>query len=215
MNTRTLVVALLATALTTGAFAQDAGPKLYRWVDKDGKVHFDDALPPEAVNQARDEFSAKNGNKVGAVARALTPEERAKLADDQAAAARAATAASEQARMDVVMLSSYETEGELVRAFNDRIGLLKSSLQSAVIGVRSLHNNLVDQLTSASEAELDHRKIISKRADQIAALHRELLKQEAFQTQRQAEYTALNEEFKQALARYRELRSKPPVSTTR
>jgi hypothetical protein len=117
--------------------------------------------------------------------------------------------------MDVVMLSSYETEGELVRAFNDRIGLLKSSLQSAVIGVRSLHNNLVDQLTSASEAELDHRKIISKRADQIAALHRELLKQEAFQTQRQAEYTALNEEFKQALARYRELRSKPPVSTTR
>src|SRR4249919_1034157 len=81
-----VVVALASASLS----AQDVKKKLYRWVDKQGKVHYDDALPAEAVDQARQEFSAKTGTATGSVDRALTPEERAQ----QEAAARAAAAAS-------------------------------------------------------------------------------------------------------------------------
>ena len=35
--------------------------EVYRWVDKDGKVQFSDALPPEAVDQARTEINATSG----------------------------------------------------------------------------------------------------------------------------------------------------------
>jgi hypothetical protein len=88
MNGKTILAVALAATLVAGAVSAQSkgGPKLYRWVDKDGKVHYDDALPPEAVNQARTEFSAKTGSVAGQVERALTPEERAA----QEAAARSA-----------------------------------------------------------------------------------------------------------------------------
>ncbi len=57
----TALAGALALLLAAGVAAQEKkpeGPKLYRWVDKQGKVHYDDALPPEAVNQARREYSA-------------------------------------------------------------------------------------------------------------------------------------------------------------
>src|SRR5918993_1925594 len=87
-----LLAAALALALAAGVAAQDKkdGPKLYRWVDKQGKVHYDDALPPEAVNEARGEYDPKTGNRLSTVARALTAEERAALAAQADAAAKAA-----------------------------------------------------------------------------------------------------------------------------
>jgi predicted RNase H-like nuclease (RuvC/YqgF family) len=199
--------------VASGAIAQDVTKKLYRWVDKDGKVHFDDALPPEAVGQARDEFNPNSGNKIGQVARALTPEERTKLAADQKAAAATAAAANQQQRMETVMLASYETESDLIRAYNERIGLLKSSLQSTDVSIRNMRKTLADLLARASETELGHRKVLSKRAAQIADLHSELVKQESFQVNRRTEYAALSEEFKRMLGRYRELRATTPAGS--
>jgi outer membrane murein-binding lipoprotein Lpp len=92
MNGKTILAVALAATLVAGAVSAQSkgGPKLYRWVDKDGKVHYDDALPPEAVNQARTEFSAKTGSVAGQVERALTPEVRAALDAAARAAAEAA-----------------------------------------------------------------------------------------------------------------------------
>lgn len=44
-----LVIAILATALVAG-LAPDAAAQVYKWTDKDGKVHFGDAPPPEATD---------------------------------------------------------------------------------------------------------------------------------------------------------------------
>jgi chromosome segregation ATPase len=220
MKTKTLVAAavvvalaaiLQANALAAGAPPKAAGKKLYRWVDKQGNVHFDDALPPEATDQARDVLSARSGSKIGEVARALTPEERTKLAADQAAAAAAAAVANEQQRVETVMLASYETETDLIRAYNERIGLLKSTLESTDVSIKSMRTTLADLLANASESELAHRKVVGKRVSQIAELHSELTKQESFQIQRHGEYAALNDEFKRMLARYRELRATTPT----
>ena len=211
MKTKTLMTALVVAAIAFSAQAQADVKKLYRWVDKEGKVHFDDALPPEVMDQARDEFNANSGTKVGSVARALTPEERAQLAADQAAAAAAAVAANEQQRVETVMLSSYETEFDLIRAYNARLGLLKSVLVSTDVGIKSMRNTLADLLARASETELGHRKVVGKRVNQIADLHVELVKQTSFQANRRNEYTALNEEFQRMLVRYRELRAITPV----
>jgi hypothetical protein len=207
-----LAAVLQANALAAGAPNKNVtGKKLYRWVDKQGNLHFDDALPPEATDQAREVLSAKSGNKIGEVARALTPEERAQLAADQAAAAAAAAAASEQQHVEMVMLASYETEADLIRAYKERIGLLKSTLESTDISIKNMRNTLTDLLANASESELAHRKVVGKRVTQIAELHSELTKQQSFQVQRRGEYAALNDEFKRMLARYRELRATTPA----
>src|SRR4249919_1450585 len=117
-----LSLAILATVLaSTAVSAQEVKKKLYRWVDKDGKVHYDDALPAEAVNQARQEFSANTGTETGAVDRALTPEEQAQKDAAAKAAADAKATADEQARNEQAMLSSYDSEADLRRAYNERL----------------------------------------------------------------------------------------------
>jgi glutaredoxin len=51
MKTRTIALTFLATALA-GALLAQAQTNVYRWVDKDGKVHFSDAPPPADATDA-------------------------------------------------------------------------------------------------------------------------------------------------------------------
>lgn len=208
MMRKPVCLAILLAVVAAGvAQAQQKGPKLYRWVDKQGKVHYDDALPPEAVDQARREFSAKTGAAVGSVERALTPEERAQLAAAAQAAAAADATASELKRQEDVMMASYENETELRRAYGERIGLLKMTLESTDISIRSLGENLATMLAQASDAELGGRKVLPERLAAIRELHSERIKQQTLQLTRQADLAALNAEFARMLARYRQLRS--------
>jgi hypothetical protein len=208
MMRKPLCLAILLTLAVAGmAQAQDkGGPKLYRWVDKQGKVHYDDALPPEAVNQARREFNPKTGTATGSVDRALTAEERAQLAAAAQAEADAAAVSNERKRQEDIMMASYETEGELRRAYGERIGLLKMTLESTDISIKSLGENLASMLSQASDSELENRKVIADRQAAIRELHAERLKQQVLQLNRRADLNALNAEFARMLARYRELR---------
>lgn len=224
---RTLVIiaGALAFALSGSAEAQKkpaaaktAGKKLYRWVDKQGAVHYDDALPAEAVDQAREEFNAKTGNATASVARALTPEERQQQADAAKAAEVAKASADQVTLNEHAMLASYETEADLRRAYEARINLLKQTLESTDVGLQNLHASLTTMLADASEFELMHKPVNAKRAASIRELHAEVLRQQTFQANRKAELFALDGEYQRMLTRYRELKlpaataSNPPVA---
>lgn len=205
-----LSLALLACLSVAGIAAaqdKDQGPKLYRWVDKDGKIHYDQALPPEAVNQARREFNAKTGTATGSVDRALTDEERAALAAAAKAAAEAAALAGEQKRLEDIMMASYETELDMRRAYGERIALLKLTLESTDISIKSLGENLASILSAASDTELENRRVLEDRNAAIRELHAEKMKQQSLQANRRADLAALNAEFARMLSRYRELRA--------
>lgn len=210
MIRKPLCLALIACLTLAGAVAaqdKDQGPKLYRWVDKDGKIHYDQALPPEAVNQARREFNAKTGTATGSVDRALTDAERAELAAAEKAAIEAAAVANEQKRLEDVMMASYETETDLRRAYGERIALLKMTVESTDISIKSLGENLATILAQASDTELDNRRVLEDRTRTIRELHSEKMKQQILQANRRADLAALNAEFARMLSRYRELRA--------
>lgn len=209
MNRKPMVAALMAAMFAAGiASAQNSdAPKLYRWVDKQGKVHYDQALPPEAVDQARREFSSKTGTAVGSVDRALTAEERAKIEADAKAAAEAAVSANEQKRLEDIMMASYLTEEDMRRAYGERIGLLTMTIESTDISIKSLSENLTTLLSQASDTELDNRRVLDDRVKALRELHAEKVKQQNLQTGRRTDLAALNAEFARMLARYRELRS--------
>ncbi len=210
MNARTPLVIALALAIGAAGLAQaqskPTGPKLYRWVDKQGKVHYDDALPPEAVDQARTEYKTSTGRTVGQVDRALTPEERAAQAAAAEAAVEAQKGAAEQQRLEGIMMASYETEMDMRRAYGERIGLLQTTIDSTNISIRSLDENLATMLSQASDTELDNRRVLDDRAKMIRDLHGEKVKQAALQTGRRSDLAALNAEFARMLARYREIK---------
>ena len=126
-----LSLAVIGAIMAVGtAEAQKKSPpkKLYRWVDKDGKVQFSDSLPPEAIDQARTELN-NSGRVVADVDRALTPEERA-AADAAAAEADRLEAEAERTRKtEEAMLASYETEDDLRNSQATKVTMLQQTLE--------------------------------------------------------------------------------------
>ena len=209
-----LLAAALALALSAPAEAQRAKPKpkgaaakkLYRWVDAEGKEHFSDTLPPEMVGSERREISAASGRTTGVVARELTPEERAALDSEAALAAVEADRLAKQQREEDAMLASYLTEDDLKRAYGERIGLLKQTLESTDVSLQNLRSGLASQLANAAEAELQGKPVNEKQLAKIRDLHGELVRQRQFQANRHVELLSLDSEFVRMLERYRQRR---------
>jgi hypothetical protein len=209
MRLRNVLVVALAAAIASGAAFSQVKPKgkLYRWVDKEGKVHYDDALPPEAVNQARTEFNTKSGMQTAQVDRALTDAERAQQAQAAADAAAAAAKAEEQKHQEEVMLATYSNENDLRRAYGERITLLKTTVESTEVSIQNVRENLAMMLQQASDSELGGHKVTPERLKSIQELHAEHLRQQQFLSNRRLELDSLNGEFARVLARYRELKN--------
>lgn len=195
-----------AEAQKKGQGASQPTKKLYRWVDADGKVHFSDSLPPEAVDQARREFSARSGLATGEVDRALTDEERAAQAAQAASAAEIAKREEEQRRQEMAMLASYETEADLQRAFDARFDLLKRAIEGVEASIAGQRSSLLQQLANAAESELAGRAVDAKRAQTIRELHDELVRHQDLLMRREVELGALSLEYQRTMERYRELR---------
>ena len=199
---------LLSIGTCTAALAapaQDGGKKLYCWNDNGRKV-CGDALPADAADNARVEFSAKSGRQTGAVARALTPEEQA-AADAAATQAQAdAEAAAARRRRDLAMVESYASEADLRRAYGERIALLDDALKASQLGEGNLRRSLTSLLGQASDLELAGKPVPANVLANIRTQHIELRKQLRILAQQRVDRAGLDEELAEAVARYRALR---------
>lgn len=202
MRATVATAALVLSLLSAPALAQ----KLYRWVDAEGKVHYTDTLPPEAVNQARDEIS-RSGTTVGRVDRALTPEERAAKEAEEAEAARLAAIKAEQDKMDAVLMGSYATEADLERAYRERFDLLDQSLEAARVGIRSQEKSLEDQLAHAASLERAGKPVPATVQSTIAAARTQVEDQREYLRKRETERQNLQTEYDAILQRYRLLKA--------
>lgn len=205
-----LVPALLAAALVAGLPAaqaqqgQEAEKKLYRWVDSTGKVHYTDALPPEVVNQARAELSARTGLVREEIGRALTEEERralaAQLADEAARQAQLENAR----RAEEAKVSSFRTEADLRAAYVDRQAVIDETLESLEAALEAQRGSLHQQMGVAGDAELAGRPVTPRTLSVIADLREELKKQEQARIERAAEKQVLQEEMERLIVLFRE-----------
>lgn len=200
-----LLLIALCAALAPLAMAQDAAKKLYCW-NENGQRVCSDALPAEAVNRAREEISARSGMRTGGVDRALTEEERALAASDEQQRQVDQAAADTRRRTEQALLSSYQTEEELRRVFNERTGIVDNSIRTARYNVASLREGLVSLLRTAGDQELAGKPVAPKIADSIVSRHRELQRQRLLQASFERQRVELDAEIADILRRYRELK---------
>lgn len=118
MKTANLAPALLlvlCALLTVPTTAQAS--RVYKWQDEQGNVHYSDRLPsaPEARNRVL-------LNQNGVLVRDLDPAP----VTAQAAAQRQELLRS--AQRDMALMVTFQHEGDLQRAHEERLGLLRSSL---------------------------------------------------------------------------------------
>ncbi|MET4617974.1 hypothetical protein ABIA71_003577 [Stenotrophomonas sp. 2619] len=203
-------IGLLLAVATVPLHAQSGkgeakAKKLYCW-NKGSERICSDTLPQEAINNAREEFSATSGLRRGEVERTLTEEERADAA--VAAAQRQLDLAAEETRQrtEQAMLSTYENENDLRRVFVERTGIIDNNVQTARYNVASLRDALVSLLGTAGDRELAGQPVIEKHAASIRQRHTELVAQLRMQNSFEQQRRALDVEIEETLQRYRLLK---------
>ncbi|MDZ3823979.1 MAG: DUF4124 domain-containing protein [Pseudoxanthomonas sp.] len=134
MNTAKLPLALLLVLSALLAVPSTAqASRVYKWQDEQGNVHYSDRLPsaPEARNRVL-------LNQNGVLVRDLDPAP----VTAQAAAQRQELLRS--AQRDMALMVTFQHEGDLQRAHEERLGLLRSSLAIARGNVARLEAAVAD-----------------------------------------------------------------------
>ena len=200
----TLFASTLLLSAAGLASAEPQNKKLYCWEEAGRKI-CGDALPADAADNARTEFNARTGTKVGEVARALTDEERAALETEQERLAREAKEEAERLRRELAMVQSYATEDELRRAFRNRITLMDDTVQASRLAIGNMRQGLLTRLQRASELELAGKPVDQALAAAIATQHEALRRQRDILDTQLRERATLDVELESAVVRYREL----------
>jgi uncharacterized protein DUF4124 len=211
-STKLLVPALLLALLAAGAGAQDRQKqqKLYRWVDKNGQVHYGDSIPAEYSEQDRDVLN-KQGVKVGREEGIITPEEAAvKAAEDRAAR-------DEQKRKlrDRVLLQTYQSVQELEVLRDNRLDLVDAQLTIQEQSLSNLRAQRVQiERIAARYAPVNRDPSAEPMPDEIARdLERSATdidtQQENLEKRRQ-ERENIRQNFEADIKRYQELRAVRP-----
>jgi uncharacterized protein DUF4124 len=137
-STKAMLPALMLALLAGVAdAATDAKQKLYRWIDKNGQVHYGDSIPPEYAEQDRDVLN-RQGVAIGREEGLITPEEaRAKAAAD-----KAAKDIQNQKQRDRTLLQVYQSVEEIEVLRDRRLELIEAQLtiqEQSLANLRAKH----------------------------------------------------------------------------
>ena len=126
-----LVVAAIALPSIGSAQRSQTQPKLRKWTDANGQVHYSDTVPPEYANRDR-ELLNDQGVRVGSEEGEITEAERQAAAQREAAAEADRKAKEEIARRDRMLLETYISVADIEDLRNRRLELLESTGESTL-----------------------------------------------------------------------------------
>ncbi len=151
-NRTTLVAATLALAGMVAGLPADAesGKKTYRWVDKDGVVHFGDHVPSE--------YAASDRQVLNEYGVPIANQDIALTADEVAAKKAAAKRAEDErkqallaARRDQVLLDTYLTVEEIEALRDRRLELIDTQIkvtENYLTGLREILSKLQQEASA-------------------------------------------------------------------
>ncbi len=111
-----------------GTFCTTATAEYYRWVDKDGEIHYGDKVPVTDTKQGREKIN-DSGRVVETIERAKTAEE-IKIAEEQQKIAELERRKSEeQAAYDRALLATFTSVEDMEHARDERVALIEQTIQ--------------------------------------------------------------------------------------
>lgn len=172
---------MLLVVVATAAFGSlaHAQKPVYRWVDKDGVVHYGDRVPPEYANQDRDILNSQ-AVAVGFERGALTEEQLAALRQQEAADAAEQQRVQARERRDRMLLDTYLTVQDIENLRDQRLDLLDSRIRVTEQYLDGLRKRLetidrqIDRIERANEDSDNPRPIpaelIEERSQTLASV---------------------------------------------
>ncbi|HUG04271.1 MAG TPA: DUF4124 domain-containing protein [Steroidobacteraceae bacterium] len=207
---RLLLPALLLTLAAGVADAQSGQKKVYRWVDKNGQVHYGDSVPAEYADQDRDVIN-RQGVTVGREQGLITAEE----ATAKAAADKAARDEQKRRLRDRVLLQTYQSVEELEVLRDNRLELVDSQLtiqEQSLANLRAQHAK-IKKLTARYapiNTKPDAAPVPPELANDLKRAANDIATQEDNLQKRRDERETIRMTFEADIKRFAELRAVAP-----
>jgi Domain of unknown function (DUF4124) len=205
-----LPLALLSLLAGAAAAQSEKQKKLYRWVDKQGQVHYGDSIPPEYAEQDRDVLN-RQGVAVGKEEGTVTPEEAAAKAAEE----KAAREEQKRKLRDRVLLQTYQSVKEIEILRDNRLDLVDANLtiqEQSLANLRAQRAQI--ERMAARYAPVNQAADAPPLPDGVATdLERaasDIATQEANLQRRRDERENIRKSFEADIKRYQELRSIKP-----
>lgn len=207
---RALIFSFLTVLALLFACQDVEAGKLYKWVDKDGNVHYTDTPPPESSKRER-EVMNEQGLVTDTLAREKTDKEIAaaqKLAEEEAARKRAEEA---RAARDKMLLSTYTSVEEMHMARDGRIQALDAQIRVLSGSISTLETRLTNLEQQAEQIKAAGNPIPENLVKQREATREELLQNQRALLARENEQEEIREKFEKEIERFKELRGQGRV----
>ena len=212
MFARSLRILLPAVLLALQAGMGDAATekKLYRWVDKNGQVHYGDSIPPEYAEQDREVLN-RQGVSLGKEEGIITAEEAAA----KAAADKAARDEQKRKLRDRVLLQTYQSVKELEVLRDNRLELVDSQLtiqEQSLANLRAQFTQIRKQASRYAPANKDPKAAPMPQdlALDIKRAANDIATQETNLKKRRDERESIRMNFEADIKRFKELRAVVP-----
>ena len=211
MSTRLLLIAAVLALLAGAAVAQtDKQKKLYRWVDKNGQVHYGDSVPAEYAEQDREVLN-RQGVAVGREEGTITPEEAAA----KAAADKSARDEQKRKLRDRVLLQTYQSVQELEILRDNRLDLVDAQLtiqEQSLSNLRAqrAHIERMAARYAPANSGADAQPLPEELAADLDRSANDIVTQESNLVRRREERENIRKTFEADIARYKELRAVKP-----
>lgn len=214
MNTRRLpLLAVAVLLLAAGALAHaDSRAKVYKWVDKDGVVHYGSSIPPEYASQASEELNSQ-GMVVKTTEAQKTPEQLAAEQKAQQQAQQQVQAQAAAQAHDRVLMDTYTSVADLERDRDSKLSAIDAQIKVLNGAVAGLQNGVAEYQSRANELTskgkpipADLKKHIDDSNQQLIANQQQLLNEQNRKQQ-------VAQQFSDDIARFKQLTGAPAAST--
>lgn len=205
-----LSAAVLALLAGHAAAQSEKQKKLYRWVDKDGQVHYGDSVPAEYAEQDREVLN-RQGVPVGREEGTVTPEEAAA----KAVADKAARDEQKRKLRDRVLLQTYQSVQELEILRDNRLDLVDAQLtiqEQSLSNLRAQRAQIERMAARYAPASgtADAQPLPDEVAVDLERSANDIQTQEANLERRRQERENIRQTFEADIERYKELRAVKP-----
>jgi hypothetical protein len=199
-----IILFLIMAVLSNPATAQK---KMYKWTDAEGNVHYSDSVPPEDVDEARDEFN-KHGRIVESTGRALTQEElQLKQAADEAARIEKVRQ-EEQLAADRKLMTIYAAEIDIARARDQQSGVIDRSIEAGQAIVNGQTKSLGNLMDRAAQMESQGLPISEALQSSIDEMQRQINVQKSYLNRLEQEKSDTIERYDAEVLRYRDVKKR-------
>jgi hypothetical protein len=205
-----IVVAAFVLPSNASAQSRSDGPRLYKWTDRNGVVHYGDKIPPEYANVDRSVLNDQ-GVHVGFEEGEITAEERAVIDARQRAVEAERVTKADTARRDRMLLDTYLSVSDIEDLRDRRLELLESQIKVTELYLGNLRKRLVGLQAEASDfkpytTRPDAPQVPENLALDIRRTTASISLYEQTLSRTRADQEALRSSFDEDIARFRELK---------